>query len=134
MFGPSTRISMKEIVKTDQAPEPIGPYNQAVWAGDTLYMSGQIAIDPRSGELLQANIQEETKLVMKNMGAVLKAAGSDFSKVVKTSIFLSDMQLFSEVNVVYGKYFQVDPPARETIAVRTLPKNVKVEISCIAVR
>lgn len=125
---------MKEIVKTNKAPEPIGPYNQAVWAGDTLYMSGQIAIDPETGKLNTSNIAEETELVMKNMAAVLEAAGSDFSKVVKTSIFLSDMKLFSEVNAIYGKYFQVDPPARETVAVRTLPKNVNVEISCIALR
>ena len=125
---------MKEIVKTNNAPEPIGPYNQAVWAGDTLYMSGQIAIDPKTGQLITSNIEEETELVMKNIGAVLSAAGTEFSKVVKCSIFLSDMELFGQVNEIYGRFFSENSPARETVAVRTLPKNVNVEISVIALR
>ncbi|HAS36019.1 MAG TPA: reactive intermediate/imine deaminase [Flavobacteriales bacterium] len=125
---------MKEIVKTNNAPEPIGPYNQAVWAGDTLYMSGQIAIDPKTGQLITSNIEDETELVMKNIGAVLSAAGTEFSKVVKCSIFLSDMELFGQVNEIYGRFFSENSPARETVAVRTLPKNVNVEISVIALR
>lgn len=125
---------MKKTVKTEFAPQPIGPYNQAVWAGETLYLSGQIAIDPTTGELITKNISDETEQVMENLGAVLEAAGSSFDKVVKTSIFLSDMKLFGEVNEVYGEYFHEHAPARETVAVRTLPKNVNVEISMIATK
>jgi len=123
----------KKIIKTDNAPAPIGPYNQAVQAGETLYISGQVALDPASGELVNATLNDEIVQVMKNLSAVLTEAGMDFSNVVKTTIFLSDMQLFAEVNEVYGKYFEKDFPARETVAVKGLPKNVNVEISMIAV-
>jgi len=122
----------KKIIKTDQAPAPIGPYNQAVQVGNLLYVSGQIAIDPSTGSLVQETVAQETHQVMKNIQAVLAAAGSDFSKVVKTTIFLSDMALFSEVNDIYGSYFTGDYPARETVAVKGLPKNVRVEISVTA--
>lgn len=125
---------MKKIIQTDKAPAPIGPYNQAVQHGNTLYTSGQIAIDPVSGELVLENIEAETKMVMQNLKAVLEAAGMNFEHIVKTSIFLSDMGNFAKVNAVYGKYFnEATAPARETVQVACLPKNVNVEISCIAI-
>jgi len=123
---------MKQIINSKNAPAPIGPYSQAVQKGNTLYVSGQIALDPISGELNLSSISAETELVMKNLGEVLKAANMRYENVLKCSIFLSDMNNFSEVNEVYGKYFTTNPPARETVAVKTLPKNVNVEISCIA--
>jgi 2-iminobutanoate/2-iminopropanoate deaminase len=124
---------MKKIIRTSKAPAPIGPYNQAVLAGNTLYVSGQIALDPATGELLKGSIEEETDLVMKNLKAVLKAAGADFSHVVKTSIFVKDMGQFARINAVYGTYFTADTaPARETVEVANLPKYVNVEISVIA--
>lgn len=126
--------ALKTIIHSADAPAPIGPYSQAVMHGNTLYVSGQIAIDPATGELDTSSISNETELVMKNMGAVLEAAGMGFDDVLKCSIFLSDMGNFSEVNEVYGKYFTSNPPARETVAVKTLPKNVNVEISCIAAK
>lgn len=122
----------KEIVKSGQAPEPIGPYSQAVKAGGFLFLSGQIALVPGTSELKATGITEETKQVMENLRAVLTEAGSDFSAVVKTSIFLKDMNSFAEVNAEYGKYFEKDFPARETVAVKTLPNDVNVEISMIA--
>jgi 2-iminobutanoate/2-iminopropanoate deaminase len=122
----------KKIIQTDQAPAPIGPYNQAVAAGGFLFLSGQICIRPDTGEMKNEDIQAETHQVMHNLKAVLQEAGMDFSNVVKTTIFLSDMALFSEVNEIYGKYFDGDFPARETVAVKGLPKNVNVEISMIA--
>ena len=122
----------KKIIKTDKAPAPIGPYNQAVQAGNLLFISGQVPLDPATGELLNGSINEETTTVMNNLQAVLTEAGMDFSHVVKTTIFLTDMQLFAEVNEIYGKYFTSDFPARETVAVKGLPKNVNVEISMIA--
>ncbi|WP_327059380.1 RidA family protein [Lacibacter sediminis] len=122
----------KKIIQTDQAPAPIGPYNQAVAAGGFLFISGQICIKPDTGEMKNEDIQAETHQVMHNLKAVLQEAGMDFSNVVKTTIFLSDMALFSEVNEIYGKYFDGDFPARETVAVKGLPKNVNVEISMIA--
>jgi 2-iminobutanoate/2-iminopropanoate deaminase len=126
---------MKKIIKTSKAPAPIGPYNQAVLSGNTLYTSGQIAIDPSSGELKNNNIKEETSLVMENMKAVLAAANMTFENVVKTSIFISDMRSFSEINEVYGSYFNEESaPARETVEVANLPKFVNVEISMIAVK
>ena len=126
---------MKKIIKTSKAPAPIGPYNQAVLSGNTLYTSGQIAIDPSSGELKNNSIQEETSLVMENMKAVLAAANMTFENVVKTSIFISDMRSFSEINKVYGSYFNEEfAPARETVEVANLPKFVNVEISMIAVK
>ena len=126
---------MKKIIKTSKAPAPIGPYNQAVLSGNTLYTSGQIAIDPSSGELKNNSIKEETSLVMENMKAVLAAANMTFENVVKTSIFISDMRSFSEINEVYGSYFKEESaPARETVEVANLPKFVNVEISMIAVK
>lgn len=127
-------MSEKKIIKTDKAPAPIGPYNQAVMANGTLYISGQIALDPVSGELKTSSVKEETTLVMSNLSAVLSEAGLNFGHVVKTTIFLSDMSLFTEVNDIYGKSFSSDFPARETVAVKGLPKNVNVEISMIAVQ
>jgi 2-iminobutanoate/2-iminopropanoate deaminase len=124
---------MKTIIKTTSAPAPIGPYNQAVLAGQTLYVSGQIALDPNTGELLKGSIEAETELVMKNIQAVLEAAGANFSNVVKSSIFVADMAQFSRINEVYGAYFDAETaPARETVEVANLPKYVNVEISVIA--
>lgn len=123
---------MKEIVYTPKAPAPIGPYSQAVKSGGLVYVSGQIAIDPTSGDLRMGSISEETETVLSNLHAVLHAAGSDFSRIVKTTIFLSDMNLFAEVNAIYAKRFSSDFPARETVAVAGLPKGVNVEISVIA--
>ncbi|WP_131538486.1 RidA family protein [Pedobacter nototheniae] len=125
---------MKQIIKTSNAPAPIGPYNQAVMAGNFLFVSGQIAINPESGELNLVNIEEETHQVMRNLKAVLLEAGLDFENVVKTTIFLSDMGTFAQVNDVYGQYFTDNFPARETVQVSVLPKNVNVEISVIAVK
>jgi 2-iminobutanoate/2-iminopropanoate deaminase len=130
---------MKKIIYTKTAPNPIGPYNQAVlWKGihqQTLYTSGQIAINPETGELDIKDLDTETHLVMKNLGEVLEAAGMSFNDVVKTSIFLSDMNNFTVVNKIYGSYFnEEDAPARETVEVANLPKFVNVEISAIAIR
>ena len=124
----------KIIIKTANAPEPIGPYNQAVLAGDTLYISGQICIDPHTGELKKRDIQDETHQAMQNLRAILVAAGMGFNHVVKTTIFITDMHQFSDINEVYGKYFDGDFPARETVQVAALPKFVNVEISMIAVK
>ncbi len=126
---------MKKIITTNKAPQPIGPYNQAVLKGDTLYTSGQIALDPITGELVIGSIEEETKQVMENMKEVLTAAGMTFENVVKTSIFISDMHNFSKINEVYGQYFDNQTaPARETVEVANLPKFVNVEISMIAIK
>lgn len=124
----------KKIINTTDAPSPIGPYSQAVEAGNLVFLSGQVCFNPATGELNNADVSTETHQVMHNLKAVLKEAGLTFANVVKTSIFLSDMSYFSEVNEVYGKYFDGDFPARETVAVKTLPRNVNVEISMIAVR
>ncbi|TDQ17438.1 2-iminobutanoate/2-iminopropanoate deaminase [Algoriphagus boseongensis] len=123
-----------KIIFTTEAPAPIGPYSQAVLAGNTLYVSGQIALDPDSGELINENITEETHAVMKNMEAILRAAGYGFSDIVKCTIFIRDMGQFGTINEAYGQYFKSNPPARETVEVSKLPKNVNVEISCIAVK
>lgn len=123
-----------QIIFTSEAPAPIGPYSQAVLAGNTLYISGQIALDPDTGELINENITEETHAVMKNMEAVLRTASFSFSDVVKCSIFIRDMGQFGTINEAYGQYFKLNPPARETVEVSKLPKNVNVEISCIAVK
>ena len=123
---------MKKIINTPNAPAPIGPYNQAIMTGDMLYISGQVALIPATGDLANADITEETNQVMKNLQAILTEAGLNFSHVVKTTIFLSDMSLFAAVNEIYGSYFTSDYPARETVAVKGLPKNVNVEISMIA--
>ena len=124
---------MKKIIFTEKAPAPIGPYNQAVLSGNTLYASGQIAINPTSGELVTDNINDETKQVMENIAAILAEAKISFSHIVKTTILLSDMSLFAKVNEVYGSYFTEMPPARETFAVKGLPRGVNVEISTTAV-
>jgi 2-iminobutanoate/2-iminopropanoate deaminase len=123
---------MKKIINTPNAPAPIGPYNQAVMTGDMLFISGQVALIPGTGELANTDITEETNQVMKNLKAILTEAGMEFSHVVKTTIFLSDMNLFGAVNEIYGSYFTSEYPARETVAVKGLPKNVNVEISMIA--
>ena len=125
---------MKSIIQTDKAPTPIGPYSQAVQSGNMLFISGQIAIDPTTNQLISGGIKEEAKQVMNNLEAVLKTAGFSFEHIVKTSIFLSDMNHFSDVNEIYGSYFHSNFPARETVAVLGLPKNVNVEISVIAVK
>ena len=125
----------KEIITTLNAPAPIGPYNQAIKVGNTLYISGQIPIIAKTMELFNGTIKEETELVMLNLNAILEAAGMSFEHVVKTTIFLSDMENFGKVNNVYGTYFDNDTaPARETVAVKTLPKDVRIEISMIAVK
>ncbi|WP_243630191.1 RidA family protein [Taibaiella soli] len=128
-------VSMeKKIIRTDNAPAPIGPYNQAVQFGNMLFVSGQIALDAVSGELIQGDIQTETKKVMENLKAILTEAGMDFSNVLKSTIFLMDMGQFAQVNEVYGSYFGEDAPARETVQVAGLPKGVKVEISVVAAK
>jgi 2-iminobutanoate/2-iminopropanoate deaminase len=124
----------KEVIYSANAPEPIGPYSQAIKVGSMLFVSGQIAIDKATGKILTENITEETNQVMKNLGEVLAAAGMDFSHVVKCTIFLKDMGQFPLVNEAYGKKFVNSPPARETVEVSRLPKDVHVEISCIAVK
>lgn len=125
---------MKKIIRTENAPAPIGPYSQAVEVNNTLYVSGQIAIDPSTGNLVLINIIQEAGQVMENISAILKAAGYDFTNIVKTSIFLNDMNNFAAVNEVYANYFKDNFPARETVQVSVLPKNVNVEISVIAVK
>jgi 2-iminobutanoate/2-iminopropanoate deaminase len=124
----------KKVVFTKQAPEPIGPYSQAIDAGNMVFISGQIALQPATGNLITTNIDDETRQVMANLEAILKVAGLSFDNVVKTSIFLKDMNNFPKVNAIYGQYFQQQPPARETVEVSRLPKDVNVEISCIALK
>jgi 2-iminobutanoate/2-iminopropanoate deaminase len=124
----------KKIINTPNAPAPIGPYNQAILADNLLYISGQVCIDPATGNLKNKDLQEETHQVMHNLKAILQEAGMSFNNVVKTTIFLTDMNRFSEVNEIYGKYFDGDFPARETVQVSALPKFVNVEISMIAAR
>lgn len=125
---------MKEVIYSANAPEPIGPYSQAIRVGSMLFVSGQIAIDKATGRMLTENITEETNMVLKNIGEILSVSGMDFSHVVKCSIFLKDMNQFPVVNEAYGKKFTSNPPARETVEVSRLPKDVNVEISCIAVK
>lgn len=125
---------MAETIYTKQAPEPIGPYSQAKKVGNTLYISGQIAIHPETQKVITADIQVETRMVLENLGAVLQAAGMGFEDVVKCSIFLADMAQFAQVNEVYAQYFSASQPARETVQVARLPKNVNIEISAIAVK
>jgi len=124
----------KKIIRTDNAPAPIGPYNQAVQYGDMLFISGQIPMDPKTGDLVQSDIKAETKQVMENLKAILDEAGMSFSNIIKTTIFLMDMGQFAQVNEVYGSYFGEGAPARETVQVSGLPKGVNVEISMIAGR
>jgi 2-iminobutanoate/2-iminopropanoate deaminase len=123
---------MKTIIKTSKAPDPIGPYNQAILLDNLLFVSGQICINPETGELDNKDLQVETRRVMQNLKAILAEAGFDFSNVIKTSIFLTDMNRFSEVNEIYGSFFDGEYPARETVQVAALPRFVNVEISVIA--
>ena len=126
---------MKKIITTNNAPAPIGPYNQGILVNDTLYLSGQIGLDPRLMKMVEGDVKKETEQVMENLKNVLEAAEMNFNHVIKSSIFLSDMEDFGQVNEVYGSYFLNDTaPARETVAVNTLPKNVRVEISMIAIK
>lgn len=124
----------KIVIRTNNAPAPIGPYNQAILAGDTLYISGQICLDPETNELKNKDVQEETHQVMQNLRAILLAAGTGFNNAVKTTIFLTDMNQFAAVNEVYNSYFDGEYPARETVQVSALPKFVNVEISMIAIK
>jgi len=123
----------KEIIQTSKVPAPIGPYSQAVIANGFLFASGQIAFNPANGALVLTDIQAETRQVMENIKAILEEAKLSFAHIVKTTIFLSDMQLFAEVNEVYGSYFTAQFPARETVAVKTLPRNVNIEVSITAI-
>jgi len=122
----------KEIITTPNAPAPIGPYNQAIKTGNLLFVSGQVALKPGTNDMANADIIEETHQVLQNLKSILQEAGMDFSNIVKTTIFLSDMALFSQVNEIYAKYFTGNFPARETVAVKGLPKNANVEISVVA--
>jgi 2-iminobutanoate/2-iminopropanoate deaminase len=125
---------MKKIYNTNDAPDPLGPYNQAIMANNMLFTSGQIAINPKTNSLVLGNIKEETRQVMENLKAVLKSANLEFSNVIKTSIFISSMDDFNEINNVYGSYFnEENAPARETVQVARLPKGVNIEISMIAI-
>ncbi|WP_317125259.1 RidA family protein [Flavisolibacter nicotianae] len=129
---PVIRDMEKKIITTQSAPAPIGPYNQAVLVNGTLYISGQVCIDPQTNGLKNRDIQEETHQVMQNLKAILTEAGMTFGNVVKTTIFITDMNQFGEINEIYGKYFSGDFPARETVQVSALPKAVNIEISMIA--
>jgi 2-iminobutanoate/2-iminopropanoate deaminase len=124
----------KKIIRTEHAPAPVGPYSQAVDIGSLVFCSGQIAIDPKTDTVLKGSVSEQAELVMKNIGGVLDKAGLKYSNIIKTTIFLTDMNDFSKVNEVYAKYFQADPPARSTVAVAGLPKGVNVEIEVLAMR
>ena len=124
----------RSVVFSSEAPEPIGPYSQAVLAGNMLFVSGQIAIEKSTGNIRTANVEEETEQIMVNIRHILRSANMDFSNVVKCSIFLKNMGDFPRVNAIYGKYFPNDPPARETVEVSALPKNVNIEISCIGMK
>ncbi|VXD18265.1 RidA family protein [Marinoscillum sp. 108] len=123
---------MKTIINSPKAPAPIGPYSQAVLSNSVLYVSGQIPIDQATGQLVSTSIEDETRQVMKNLSYILEAAGATFANVLKCSIFIKDMGQFAQINAVYGEYFPENPPARETVEVSRLPKDVSVEISCIA--
>ena len=125
---------MKKVINTKYAPKAIGPYSQAILSGNTLYCSGQIGIEPKSGELITESIKKETKQVMYNIGAVLSAANMDYDNIVKCSIFMKDMNDYQEINKIYSVFFKTPPPAREAIQVSKLPKNANLEISIIAVK
>ncbi|MGI6199424.1 MAG: RidA family protein [Christensenellales bacterium] len=125
---------MNNIIATDKAPAAIGPYSQAVLAGNTLFTSGQIPIDPATGEMVTGGIQEQAKQVMDNLAQVLAAAGMDFSDVVKTTVFLIDLANFATVNGIYGGYFEGNPPARSCVQVAALPKGALIEVECVAVK
>jgi 2-iminobutanoate/2-iminopropanoate deaminase len=132
IFAAQVNKMSKEIINTNNAPAPIGPYNQAIKTGNLLFVSGQVALKPGTNDMANADIIEETHQVLQNLKAILHEAGMNFSNIVKTTIFLSDMDLFSQVNEIYAKYFDGDFPARETVAVKGLPKNANVEISVVA--
>jgi 2-iminobutanoate/2-iminopropanoate deaminase len=123
---------MKKAVQTEKAPKPVGPYSQGIRAGDFLFISGQVAIDPSTGKLSEAGAGEQTSIIMENLRAILQAGGMEFSDVVKTTIFLTDMADFLEVNGVYGRFFQSDPPARSTLQVAALPLGARLEMEMIA--
>jgi len=123
---------MKEIIKTQNAPAPVGPYSQAIKAGNFLFISGQIAVDPETGRLIEGSIQEHTKMIFSNIGAILKEAGMVFSDIVKVSVFIQDMNNFSPVNEIYKTFFTENPPARSFVEVSRLPKDVPIEIEVIA--
>lgn len=123
---------MKKIVETPLAPKPVGPYSQAIITGNLVFASGQIAIDPASGELVENNIQKQTKQVLDNIGAVLRASGTDYHNVLKTTVFLKNMDDFPAMNEIYQSYFATNSPARSTVEVSRLPKDVLVEVECIA--
>jgi 2-iminobutanoate/2-iminopropanoate deaminase len=126
---------MKTIINSANAPAPVGPYNQAVLAGNTLYISGQIAIEPTTGVIVTESIEAETEQVLKNLKAVLEEAGMTFDDIVKCSVFVTDMDMFARINVIYSQYFEgIQAPARELVQVAALPKYVNIEISCIAVK
>ncbi|MBK7789548.1 MAG: RidA family protein [Saprospiraceae bacterium] len=126
---------MKTIINSPNAPAPVGPYNQAVLAGNTLYVSGQIAIEPSTGVIVTESIEAETEQVLKNLQAVLVEAGMTFENIVKCSVFVTDMDMFARINVIYARYFEgIQAPARELVQVAALPKYVNIEISCIAVK
>ncbi|MBK7010557.1 MAG: RidA family protein [Saprospiraceae bacterium] len=126
---------MKTIINSPNAPAPVGPYNQAVLAGNTLYVSGQIAIEPSTGVIVTESIEAETEQVLKNLKAVLEEAGMTFENIVKCSVFVTDMDMFARINVIYARYFEgIQAPARELVQVAALPKYVNIEISCIAVK
>ena len=124
----------KEVIKSPDAPAAIGPYSQAIKVGHTLYCSGQIAIDPQTGELVTESIEAETEQVLENLGAVLREAGMDFSDVVQATVYMTDMENYKKINDVYGQYFTTNPPSRAAVQVANLPKYVNVEIACIAVK
>lgn len=124
-------MTQRKIIHTSKAPEAIGPYSQAIDTGDVVYVSGQIPLDPATGSFAGDDVSTQTKQVMENVKAIVEASGSSMNKVIKCSIFLADMGDFQTVNEIYGSYFGDEPPAREAIAVKTLPKNAKVEVSCI---
>lgn len=128
-------IAMKKIIYSDKAPQPIGAYSQAIEAGNLIFVSGQIAIDPATGKVIDSgDIKTETRQVMENIKAILKASGCEMNQIIKCSIFLTDLNMFAHVNAVYGEYFAKDAPARETVQVSGLPKNVRIEISAIAMK
>lgn len=123
---------MKKTINSPLAPAPIGPYSQAILSGNILYVSGQIPVDQKTGVVVNQSIEDETRQVMINLGYILKEAGSDYSDIVKCTIFIKDMKQFAQINGIYGEYFKENPPARETVEVSELPKGVSIEISCIA--
>ncbi len=125
---------MRSVVKTPLAPAAIGPYNQAILAGDTVYCSGQIAIDPKTGSMITESVEAETERVLENLGAVLQAVGMTYTNVVQCTVYLTDINDYAQVNEIYSRYFNETPPAREAVQVAALPRSARVEISCIAVR